>query len=55
MVKVIIVPNVKPTLLPCFVFHVRRGVLGKKTEDAQNQNVRCRRCRLWALCRDKAK
>jgi hypothetical protein len=26
MVKVIIVPNVKPTLLPCFIFHVRRGV-----------------------------
>jgi hypothetical protein len=27
MVKVIIVPSVKPTLLPCFIFHVRRGEL----------------------------
>ncbi len=37
-------PNVIPTLLPCFIFHVRRGVwAAETTEDAQSQKVRCRR------------
>ncbi len=40
----ITVPNVIPTLLPCFIFScVERRFGGGKTEDEQSQKEQCRR------------